>query len=67
MLGLQRLMAKRKHEDGNCCLLVFARVCKGWRMAQLKAGGPLRTRVFVSDVIVPGRVALAKWALLAAL
>ena len=66
MLGLQRLMAKRKHEDGNCCLLVFARVCQGWRMAQLKARAPLRTRVF-SDVIVPGRVALAKWALLAAL
>ena len=64
MLGLQRLMAKRKHEDGNCCL--FARVCQGRRKAQLKAGGPLRTRVF-SDVIVPGRVALAKWALLAAL
>ena len=53
-------MAKRKRE-GNC-LFVFARVCKGWRKAQLKVGGPLRTRV-MSDVILPGSVALAKWAL----
>ena len=30
--------------------------------AQLKVGGPLRTRVQL-DVIAPGRVALAKWAL----
>ena len=61
MLALQRPMAKRKHEDGNCCLLVFARVCQG-RKAQPKVGGPLRTRV-LSDVAMPGRVALAKWAL----
>ena len=54
-------MAQRKR-DGNCCLFVFARVCKGWRKAQLKVGGPLRTRVY-SDVILPGSVALAKWAL----
>ena len=37
-------------------------VCKPWRKAQLKVGGRLRTRVR-SDVIPPGRVALAKWAL----
>ena len=57
---IQELMAKQKR-DGNC-LFVFARVCKPWRKAQLKAGGPLRTRV-KSDVILPGREALAKWAL----
>ena len=34
---LQERMAKRKR-DGNCCLFVFARVCKGWRKAQLKVG-----------------------------
>ena len=48
--------------NGNCPLFVFARVCKGWRKAQLKVGGQLRTRV-LSDVILPGSVALAKWAL----
>ena len=53
-------MAWRK-SNGNC-LFVFARVCRGWRKAQLKVGGPLRTRV-ESDVILPGSVALAKWAL----
>ena len=57
---IQREMAKRKRE-GNC-LLVFARVCKEWRQAQLKVGGPLRTRV-KTDVILPGSVELAKWAL----
>ena len=57
---IQEEMAKRKRK-GNC-LFVFARVCKGWRKAQLKVGGPLRTRVH-SDVILPGRVALVKWAL----
>ena len=57
---IQAKMAERKF-DGNC-LFVFARVCKGWRKAQLKVGGPLRTRV-KSDVILPGSVALAKWAL----
>ena len=41
---------------------MFALVCKGWRKAQLKVGGPLRTRV-ESDVILPGSVALVKWAL----
>ena len=56
----QREMAKRKR-DGNC-LFVFAMVCRGWRKAQLKVGGPLRTRVW-SDVAMPGSVALAKWAL----
>ena len=58
---IQREMAYRKRV-GNCCLFVFARVCKPWRKAQLKVGGPLRTRVN-SDVIKPGQVALAKWAL----
>ena len=53
-------MAKRKR-DGNC-LFVFARVCRGWRKAQLEVGGPLRTRV-ESDVILPGQEALAKGAL----
>ena len=36
---IQRKMAKRER-DGNC-LFVFARVCKNWRRAQLKVGGPL--------------------------
>ena len=58
--NIQVIMAKRKRA-GNC-LFVFARVCREWRKAQLKVGGPLRTRVH-SDVILPGRVALAKWAL----
>ena len=58
--AIQERMVKRKRE-GNC-LFVFARVCKGWWKAQLKVGGPLRTRV-QSDVIMPGSVALAKWAL----
>ena len=57
---IQEIMEERKRE-GNC-LFVFALVCKGWRKAQLKVGGPLRTRVR-SDVIAPGSVALAKWAL----
>ena len=57
---VQERMAERKC-DGNC-LFVFALVCKGWRKAQLKVGGPLRTRV-ESDVLLPGRVALVKWAL----
>ena len=57
---IQQVMARRKR-DGNC-LFVFARVCKEWRKAQLKVGGPLRTRV-CSDVILPGSVALVKWAL----
>ena len=58
---LQEQMAKRER-DGNCCLFVFARVCKHWRKAQLKVGGPLRTRVD-SDVLLPGSVAMVKWAL----
>ena len=57
---IQEKMAERKR-NGNC-LFVFARVCRGWRKAQLEVGGPLRTRV-KSDVIMPGSVALAKWAL----
>ena len=57
---IHKRMARRKR-DGNC-LFVFARVCKHWRKAQLKVGGPLCTRVR-SDVILPGSVALVKWAL----
>ena len=48
--------------QGGNCLFIFAMVCKGWRKAQIAVGGRLRTRVW-SDVILPGRVALAKWAL----
>ena len=44
------------------CLFVFALVCKLWRKAQLRVGGPLCSRVR-SDVIPPGNVALVKWAL----
>ena len=57
---IQQRMAERCG-DANC-LFMFARVCRAWRKAQLKVGGPLRTRVR-SDVILPGSVALAKWAL----
>ena len=57
---IQKKLEERKRE-GNC-LFMFARVCRAWRKAQLKVGGPLRTRV-KSDVILPGRVALVKWAL----
>ena len=57
---IQQRMAKRKR-DGNC-LFLFARVCKGWRKAQLKVGGQLCTRV-KSDVLLPGSAALAEWAL----
>ena len=57
---IQEEMAMRKRW-GNC-LFVFARVCKGWWKAQLKVGGPLCSHVG-SDVIMPGSVALAKWAL----
>ena len=57
---IQEKMEERKR-DGNC-LFEFALVCKPWRKAQLKVGGPLRTQVG-SDVILPGSVALVKWAL----
>ena len=57
---IQEVMGQRKR-DGNC-LFIFARVCKNWRKAQIKVGGRLCTRV-ESDVIGPGSVALAKWAL----
>ena len=53
-------LEERKSEGR--CLYVFARVCKEWRKAQLKVGGPLRTRVY-SDVILPGRAELVEWAL----
>ena len=57
---IQEKMDQRKRV-GNC-LFVFARVSKEWRKAQLKVGGPLRSR-FMSDVLLPGRVELLKWAL----
>ena len=57
---IQEIVEERKREGS--CLFVFALVCKGWRKAQLKVGGPLCTWVW-SDVILPGSVALAKWAL----
>ena len=57
---IQMVMANWRR-DGNC-LFVFARVCKLWRKAQLKVGGRLYTRVRW-DVLLPGSVALAKWAL----
>ena len=56
---VQEKMVDRERE-GNC-LFVFAMVCKKWRKAQLKVGGPLRSRVD-SDVFLPGRMALVKWA-----
>ena len=43
-------------------LFAFAMVGRQWRKAQLKIGGPLRTGVRL-DAILPGRAALAKWAL----
>ena len=55
-----KIMDWRKREGPS--LFVFAMVCKGWRKAQLKVGAPLRTRV-ASDVILPGGLALVKWAL----
>ena len=58
--GIQEKVAMRG-QDGNC-LVVFALVCREWRKAQLQVGGPLCMRV-ESDVIAPGRVELAKWAL----
>ena len=62
----RRRKMKERAREGTCCLYIFARVCKPWRKAQLKAqvqvGGPLLTRA-CSYVIDPGRVELAKWAL----
>ena len=58
--GPEEELAKRKL--GGNCLLVFARVCKPWREAQLRAcrvGGPLRTQTgrlrtgLVPDVLLP--------------
>ena len=53
-------LEERKSEGR--CLFVFALVCKPWRKAQLRVGGPLRSHVW-SAVIPPGNVALVKWAL----
>ena len=57
---VQEKMVERKR--GGNCLFSFAMVCKEWRKAQLEVGAPLRSRV-TSDVILPGRVTLARWAL----
>ena len=58
---IQEHMGKWKR-DGNC-LFVFAMVCKEWRKAQVKVGsGRLYSRVRY-DVLLPGSVAMAKWAL----
>ena len=48
----QKRLQKRVWPMGHG-LFVFAMVCKEWRKAQLKVGGPLFTRVH-SDVILPG-------------
>ena len=58
--AIERKLQERQAQGH--CLFVFAMVCKAWREAQLKVGGKLRSRA-LSDVVVPGRVALAKWAL----
>ena len=42
----EEVKVEKREGDGNCCLFAFALVCKGWRKAQLKVGGPLRTRVW---------------------
>ena len=57
---IEKQMGKWKRDGKG--LFVFAMVCRGWRKAQLKVGGPLRTRVW-SDVLLPRSVALVKWAL----
>ena len=58
---IQEHMGKWKR-DGNC-LFVFAMVCKEWRKAQVKVGsGRLYSRVRY-DVLLPGSMAMAKWAL----
>ena len=59
---VQEKMAKRELRGPSRGLLAFAMVCKDWREAQLKVGGPLCTRVH-SDVAMPGSEELAKWAL----
>ena len=61
-LHLQKEMKRQKREGPSRGLFMIARVCKEWRKAQLKVGGPLHTQMD-SDVIAPGSVTLAKWAL----
>ena len=58
--GIAKRLARRRLK-GNC-LFVFAMVCKPWRAAQRRVPGRLRTRV-KSDVLLPGRAALVRWAL----
>ena len=57
---LAKVWQTLKHDGRG--LFVSAGVCTGWRDVQRRLGGPLRARVH-SDVILPGRVALVKWAL----
>ena len=57
---IQRAMRQR-FVDGHS-LFPFAMVCKGWRKAQVKVGGQMRSRIW-SDVIAPGRTEMAKWGL----
>ena len=42
---IQEFVEQREREALSWGPFVFARVCKGWRKAQLKVGAPLRTRV----------------------
>ena len=49
-------------EEGSC-LFPFAMVCKEWRKAQLNVGGGRLYSRVISDMIVPGRVELLRWAL----
>ena len=47
----QKQLAARKRESASRGLFIFAMVCKGWRAAQLRVGGPLRTLI-MSDVFL---------------
>ena len=58
--AIERKLQERQAQGH--CLFRFAMVCKAWREAQLKVGGKMQSRA-LSDVVLPGRVALAKWAL----
>ena len=55
-----RELARRKRKGRG--LFAFAMVCRGWRRVQLTVGKKLCSRT-VSDVLMLGRVELAKWAL----
>ena len=57
---IRRELATRKRQGRG--LLAFAMVCRGWRRVQLTVGKKLCSHT-VSDVLMLGRVELAKWAL----